>query len=235
MADADALPHTRAMKIQFTIAAIAAALTLSSAERFDHLVRGDYFAGFAGNTEALERGMKASEEALKENPKHAEALVWHGAGLFFLAGQAFQKKDTAKGMELFGKGMGEMKTAVELEPNSIGVRVPRAAVLSSAARNMQGDLAKQLFESVIEDYTTVYRLQEKRIDQMGVHPKGELLFGLADAYSRTGAPDKAEIYFNLLKEKLPNTPYAKRADKWLETREPLPVAQTACIGCHTGK
>lgn len=223
------------MRFQSIIIAATTVFALQSQERFDHLVRGDYFAGFAGNAEALERGMKKSEEALKENPKHAEALVWHGAGVFYLSGQAFQKKDMAKGMELYGKGLEEMNRAVALEPNNVGVRIPRASVLASAARTMPPQMAKPLFESVIDDYYTVYQMQENRLDQLGTHPKGELLFGLADAFSRTGASEKADLYFTMLKDKLPNTAYAKRADKWFETKQPLAAAQSGCIGCHTGK
>src|SRR4051812_12527716 len=49
-------------------------------ERFDEIVRGDFFAGMMGDTARLERGMKYCEEVLSKNPKHAEALVWHGGG-----------------------------------------------------------------------------------------------------------------------------------------------------------
>jgi hypothetical protein len=32
-----------------------------------------------------------------------------------------------------------------------------------------------------------------------------------------------------------NTMNSKRADKWFETKQPLPAAQANCIGCHTSK
>jgi tetratricopeptide (TPR) repeat protein len=223
------------MKPQHILIAVATTLTLLAQERFDHQVRADFFAGFAGDSAALARGMKKSEDTLQANPKHAEALVWHGAGLFFLSGQSFQKKDMAKGMELYGKGIGEMSQAVALEPNNIGVRVPRAAALSAGARFMPPEMAKPLFESVLDDYTTVYQLHAKDFDQLGTHRKGELLFGLADTYSRLGATDKADQYYKLINEKMPNTAYAKRAEKWFETRQPIAPTQAGCIGCHTGK
>lgn len=222
------------MKLQH-IFLIAMTTVLYSQQRFDHLVRGDFFAGFAGNAEALERGMKATEAALKENPKHAEALVWHGGGLFYQSNIAFQKKDMAKGMELYSKGLAEMNQAVELEPKNIGVRVPRAAVLAAGAKFMPPDMAKPLFLSVIDDYYTVYQMQEKQLDTMGQHPKGELLFGLADTFSRIGATPKADHFYGIIRDTMPNTPYAKRAALWFETKQPLPAAQTQCIGCHTGK
>src|SRR3954464_11368323 len=62
-------------------------------ERFDLVVRGDFFAGFAGDRARLAKGMEACERVLAESPNHAEALVWHGSGLAFSAGMAFQKGD----------------------------------------------------------------------------------------------------------------------------------------------
>ncbi len=228
------------MKVQHILLAAAAVLSFSCSalfgqERYDHLVREDFFAGFAGNAEALERGMRKTEATLKENPNHAAALVWHGAGLFGQSSAYFRKQDFAKGMELMNRGIAEMNRAVELEPENIGVRVPRAAVLASGARNMPPQMAKPLFDAVLKDYESVYARQKDALAQMGTHPRGELLFGLADIYSRIGNNEKAEFFFAQLQKLMPDTPYARRADEWFTTRQPLPVAKTQCIGCHTGK
>jgi hypothetical protein len=48
-------------------------------------------------------------------------------------------------------------------------------------------------------------------------------------------PAEAQKFYELIQSKPPNSEYAKRASLWMETRQPLPTAQTACIGCHTGK
>jgi len=70
----------------------------SNPARFDLDVREDFFAGFEGDRERLEAGMKKCEEVIAEDSKHAEAMVWLGAGEVFLSGQSFQKGDVAKGM-----------------------------------------------------------------------------------------------------------------------------------------
>lgn len=49
-------------------------------ERFDQLVRVDFFSGFNGDEAALARGLKKCDETLAKDPKHAEALVWRGTG-----------------------------------------------------------------------------------------------------------------------------------------------------------
>ena len=50
-------------------------------QRFDYLVRADFFAGAAGDEARLARAMELCERTLADNPKHPEAMVWHGAGL----------------------------------------------------------------------------------------------------------------------------------------------------------
>src|SRR5207247_5545202 len=92
-------------------------------ERFDMLVRQDFFAGFNGNREALERGMKITEDTLAKDPNHAEARVWHGSGILYLSGQAFQKGDQQNGMKLWRQGLDEMEQAVRLAPNNVAVLI----------------------------------------------------------------------------------------------------------------
>src|ERR1700688_3961286 len=92
----------------------------AAAERFDLRVRTDFFAGFAGDQQALDRAMKLCEEELGRNPAHAEALVWHGSGVFYQSGQFFKAGDRAKGGEYWQRGLGEMENAVKIAPNNLG-------------------------------------------------------------------------------------------------------------------
>ena len=69
----------RGPKLLALAALATAALAQGRPERFDYAVRNDFFAGFSGNQEAFQRAMKTTEGVLAQNPKHAEALVWHGA------------------------------------------------------------------------------------------------------------------------------------------------------------
>jgi hypothetical protein len=201
------------------------------AARFDHKVRNDYFAGFSGDKEALERAMAKTGEVLAKNPKHAEAMVWHGSGLFFQSGQAFQTGNQQKGMELFGKGTGMMDQAVELAPDNIGVRIPRGAVLLQATFFWPENIAKPLIEKGLSDYMRSYEIQKDSLESMGTHPKGELLFGIADAHRRLGSEEKATEWFGMIAKMMPGTNYAKRADIFLTTKKLTP-AQARCVGCH---
>lgn len=199
--------------------------------RFDMKVRQDFFAGFSGDKEALARGMKSCVDILSANPKHPEALVWHGGGVLFQAGAAFQSGDQAKGMELWGRGLNEMQTAVDLAPDNVAVRIPRGAVLLTSSHYVPPEMSRSLIESGLSDYVRTYELQKSYFATIGTHPRGELLFGIAEGYSRLGDQAKATEFFEKIRADLPNSPYAKRATLWMETKS-LPVEQTGCVGCH---
>lgn len=208
---------------------------LQAADRFDHKVRNDFFAGFAGDREAFARGMKAAGETIAADPNHAEALVWHGSGLYFMAGMAFQKGDTAKGMELYGQGMGQMDKAVKLAPDSIGVRIPRGAGLL-AATSMQplDDRVKGEIRRALDDYQHAFDLQKNQLEKLSEHSLGQLLLGLGDGYQRLGDKDNAKLYFEMIEAKLPGTEYDKRAKSW-KANGKLTLAEQRCYGCHAGK
>lgn len=205
--------------------------TLVAQQRFDLKVRNYFFAGFSGDAESLQKGMKMCEETLASDPKNAEALVWHGAGVYFEAGQAFQKGDQEKGSKLFQQGLKEMDQAVEIAPDSVGVRIPRGAVLLTGSRFAPPDVAKPLIEKGVSDYQKAFEIQKDDLDRLGTHPKGELLLGLADGYGRMGDQENARKFYAMILSAMPGTPYAKKAANWMDTK----ASQTACVGCHTGK
>ncbi len=203
--------------------------------RFDHTVRNDFFAGFTGNREALERGMKTAAATLAENPNHAEALVWHGAGLYFQAGEHFRKGDAAKGMEVYRQAFTEMDKAVVLAPDNIGVRIPRgAALLAATAAQPMDDRVRGEVRRAVDDYQHVYDMQKGYLDKLGTHPLGQLLMDLGFAYSRVGDNEKAKLFFDQLEEKLPGTEWAKRAALWKQNGKLTPQ-ESRCIGCHVSK
>src|SRR5438067_9061144 len=129
--------------------AVGQTATQPPAQRFDYLVRADFFAGAAGDEARLKKAIDLCERTLAENPKHAEAMVWHGAGLLVRAGQAFQKGDMATGGPLYDRGLKEMNEAVALAPDNPGVLIPRGATLFEATRGMPPDMARPLLESAV--------------------------------------------------------------------------------------
>ena len=225
--------------LKTTIAVIGLSLaafgSAAAQDRFDMKVRNDFFAGFTGNQEALNRAMKFCEDALAANPRNAEAMVWHGAGVFFESGKSFQAGDQVKGGELWQRGLAEMENAVKLAPDNIAVRIPRGAVLLAAARSLPSlDMARPIIAQGIGDFEHTLEIQKAYFDTLGTHPRGELLIGLASGYARLGKDDQATAYFERIRAALPGTPYAASAEKWLSTKSLTP-REGGCLGCHVAK
>ena len=220
--------------ITFLIAAVVMAQAAAPAaeQRFDYVVRADFFAGVAGDETRLKKAMDTCERTLAENPKHPEALVWHGAGLLVQSGQAFQKGDMATGGQLWQRGLAEMNEAAALAPDTPGVLIPRAATLFEATRNMPPAAARPLLESAVANYERVLAIQAPYFETLGDHPKGELLFGLAEGSARLGRLDQARAYFQRLITDAPGSGQTPKAKQWIESGTIPKSNGTSCVGCH---
>lgn len=205
-------------------------------ERFDTRVRADFFAGLAGNEEAFARAMRLLESTLAERPDHPEALVWHGSGLLFQAGQAFEKGDMARGTGLWERGLKEMDAGVASDPENVAVLIPRGATLLEASKRVPAaEQSRELLTRGVSDYENVLRLQSPYFAALPVHAKGELLLALADGVHRLGDSDKAVRYFQRLIEETRGSEYEKRARAWLDGGpSDKAAAGRGCIGCHAG-
>ena len=125
-----------------------------------------------------------------------------------------------------------MDSAVELAPNSVGVLIPRGSLLLQATRTMPPQMARPLIAKALADYEKVLAIQEPIFATLGEHPKGELLFGLAEGYSRLDQPEKARLYFDRLVKDAPGSGQTPKAKQWL-TDGTLPKSSgLTCVGCH---
>jgi tetratricopeptide (TPR) repeat protein len=205
--------------------------------RFDDIVRGDFFAGMTGDDARLDRGMKFCEEILAKNPKHAEALVWHGGGLLARASRTYAKGDSALGDQLWERGLKEMDDAVRLAPEHMGIKIGRSATIIGLAQSgwdASDPRAVALLESALADYEVVYRWRRPVFSTLSAHSRGELLFGLASGWSILGEHRKAREYLRLVLEECKDTSYEAEARKWIEGA-PTAVVQHDCRGCHVGR
>ena len=223
------------MQLTLCVAVLAYLGAVSSAlqpQRFDNVVRDDFFAGMSGDTARFDRAMQTCEAALAENPKNAAALVWHGAGLLVRSGRAFQVGDNENGMALRGRAMREMNDAVAMAPDDVQVLIPRAAILLSSARYAPVDQSRDMARTAAADYEKVWAIEAPAAGTLDNHSKGELLGGLATAYRLSGDDEKAISYLKRLTNELPGTPYDQKAQKWLADLRAVPRDDHFCIGCH---
>ena len=208
--------------------------TTKSSERFDLIVREDFFAGMMGDVQRLNHGMKLCEEVLSKNPKHAGALVWHGGGLITRASGLYAAGDTAQGDKLWQQGLEEMNNAVVYEPENMGVKIGRAATLiglSQSGWDPSDKEARVLLTSAVTDYEKVYQSQKATFDKIPLHSRGELLFGLASGWSILGDTEKARFYLELVIDNCKDSRYQKEAEKLLALKE-MPTVDHNCSGCH---
>ena len=200
-------------------------------ERFDEKVREHFFAGFAGNEDALKRGMAITEETLAADPDHPGALVWQASGWFLESSAAYAQGDWGTGQALYDKSVAQFDRAVSLAPDSLETLIPRAAVyLSTAPYITHAPTRNGLLETVVGDYAKVLELQKPYFDSLSVHSQGELLGALAEALWRLERREEAEVYLNRIITGLPESPYALMAQQQLDN--PDANAQLTCLGCH---
>ena len=215
------------------LAALILALPAGAQEtvRFDEKVRELFFAGFAGNEDALRRGMAICEETLAAEPDHPGALSWQASGWFFQSGTAFTQGDWEAGMALFNKSLAQFDRAVALAPDSFQTLIPRAATLLGAAPYVtHAPTRDEFLEKVVGDYTKVLELQEPYFDSLTVHSRGELLGALAEALWLQEKRGEAQAYLSRIITELPDSQYALMAQRQLDN--PGTRAQLTCLGCH---
>lgn len=156
-------------------------------QRFDELVRADFFAGVAGDAAALDRAMRLIEVTLETDPRRPDVLVWHGSGLIARAAQAIEKGDTSASDSFWKRGLQEMNDAVALAPDNVAVLIPRGATLLEVSRSVpDADQAKRLLATGVADYEKVLVLQAPYFKYLSDHARGELLLGLAEGLHRVG-------------------------------------------------
>jgi tetratricopeptide (TPR) repeat protein len=216
------------------ILAVAALTTAARADQLDEKIRIEFFAGFKGNTESMDRAMKAAELLMAANPNgSAEAMAWHGGALMMRAGLKFEAGDAAAGADLWARGLAEMNKAGMLEPDNPAILVPRASIWMVATRTAPPAVGAQLLGRAVSDYERVFEMRKPVFDGEGIHKKSELLFGLADGYMRMGNQEKARFYFEKTAALGPAGGHFDQATKYLKG-EKYTIQGVGCVGCHSG-
>jgi len=124
-----------------------------------------------------------------------------------------------------------MAAAVALSPDNPAVLIPRGAALLTGSRSIPGAQGANLLKTGLADYEKVYELQSAYFDRLSGHARGELLFGLAEGYLRSGDLARAREWFSKLAAvDDPENGHRQQAWKYLETGSLTGTAN--CAGCH---
>lgn len=181
----------------------------------------------------MTRAMKLCEDTLAKDPKNAEAMVWHGAGIVGQSRDAFRVGDQARGIELYTKGIAEMDAAVAIAPDNVGVRIPRGAVLLAMAPFVPEPEKTKLLENGISDYERTYELQKGYFPKLTLHAREQLLYGLTDGYANLGKADKAQSYFERMQADAAGSELLPRAAS--RARGETVAGQAPCEQCHRAR
>ena len=128
-------------------------------------IQNDFFAAVSGDPAALKRVVDACENLLRENPDHAQALVWHGAILLTGAAQNPNTTTQAAARERFQQGVAEVDRAVELDADDVEVRVIRGVIQTKLKDTEYARRAAEWMK-------TKQPLPESQTGCVGCHAKG---------------------------------------------------------------
>jgi tetratricopeptide (TPR) repeat protein len=219
----------RIAKLMIGIVVVAAVALGAQSFSFEE-IRNDLFAGATGDAAALQRAMSTAERILKDNPANPSAMVIHGWATVISASH----EGGNAAAEMSHRGITEVNQAVALAPDEPFVRIMRGILMQVGSRNVPPPLQAPMLENARSDFERVFDLQQNVLDELGTHRLGELLQALGDVHARLGRNAEAERYYAMIQQKLPRTEYARRADEWTRTKQPLPAEKTTCVGCHAG-
>jgi len=218
--------------MMFLVGSVGASEGESKREKtLDAPIRALIFEGFTGKIASLREGKEQCEEILEKDPDHPEALAWHGAILVWLAAQSFEENQALPGMMMLNSGLKEWDRSLKLAPHQPGVRVPRVAVYPKIARSAPATMRKPLWEKARNDFLWLMENHKEGWGKLSEHARGELLIGYAETERALGNRENAERTLARILVDLPQTPYAKLAREWSDSKATGPRTHN-CIGCH---
>ncbi len=209
------------------------------AEEFDArlsihtIVREDIFAGFLENDmDRLAKGEKKIDVLLQQRPKSRESLLaWKAGASVYRAIRAHELKQPAEFQRHYADAL-ELYRQANAPGPTFGVAVLQAATYSIMADRLPEAQRAPAWNESYVGYRVVYRDQEKILDKLPLHIKGELLAGLAMSAQRVGKDGEAAEWIERILTSMPNTAYAARAMTWKNKPELARSTGLTCQGCH---
>jgi hypothetical protein len=219
--------------------AVFATMLSLAAEEFDSrlsihtIVREDVFAGFLENDmDRLSVGEKRIDALLAQRPQaRPDLLAWKAGVALFRAIKAHEAKQPSEYKRQYA-----LATDLFRQGKEAGVTFGFAAVQGGTYATLADRLPEVEraagWADAYEAYRVLYKAQEKIVDKLPLHLKGELLAGLAMSAQRTGKADEAVQWTDRIIATMPDTPYAARATTWKKSPNLMGRTGLACQTCH---
>jgi hypothetical protein len=162
----------------------------------------DFIAGFNGDTEAMNRAMKATDDLLAKDPNNVEALAWNASGKGAMCGAAFGSGDFKKGMQLWTESKQGLNRSVELAPENVTIRIVRGkTMLESSLHDPMPMSSREAAATAVNDLETAVKLMGEEFEKEQGGFRKEMYAWLYQAASKAGDKEKAEKYKKLAGEK----------------------------------
>jgi hypothetical protein len=221
-------------------AAAAGLFAQDAAPRFDArlsvhtILREDIFAGFMANdTARLERGERNLAALERERPDSLAPLTaWKGTIALTRAAHAHEAHRDAEFAERYREAKALFAEADRLGPANFGVKAVTGGSFAALTDRLPESARAEASEIAYRSYAAMWKMQSPMLGDLELHNKGELLAGMAQSAARAGHAEEAREFAKRILETMPDTPYAKATQRWLERPETMTQAKIACQTCH---
>ncbi len=199
------------------------------------LVREDIFAGILeGDMDRFARGEQSIEFLLEKRPAgdKPSLLAWKAGALLFRGILALEAKQTKEFEDKYTKAIELLDQARKLGPKDQGAIATTAGMSSLLADRLPEDKRAKAWASAFESYQVLWKGQERIVDRLPLHLKGELLGGLAQSAQRTGHDKELATYLDKLLAVTPDSAYGHAAKRWKEDPKAAKDTAISCLSCH---
>jgi hypothetical protein len=198
------------------------------------LVREDIFAGVLdGDMTRLERGEKSIEYLLEKRPADkAGLLAWKAGAILYRAVRAREANHPEEFEAKYEQAMDLLSQAKKLGPHDLGVTAATAGIYALLADRLPEKLQGTAWSTAYDSYQALWKTQEREVEKLPLHMRGELLGGLAQSAQRTGRTKELNEFLEKILAVAPDTAYARVAKQWKEDPKAATTTRMTCLTCH---
>ncbi len=198
------------------------------------LLREDIFAGWRANDmERYARGEKNIDLLLEQRPgSRGELLAWKGGSKLYRAVLAHEAGNDEEFRQLY-----DSSQQMFAEAKTLGAKNPAVSAVVGGSYVLFTDrLPEELraagWNECYDQYQALWSQQGAVVERLPVHIRGELLAGLIQSSQRTGRTEELGQYLDKMLEVLPDTPYARIAERWKTDPQAAAEGNISCKSCH---
>jgi hypothetical protein len=198
------------------------------------LVREDFFAGILeGDMSRLARGEKSLETLMQQRPNDKPGLLALKSGIeLYRAVLALEANSREEFERKYKEATDLMTEAQKINKGDPGVSAVIGGMYVMMADRLPEKYRASAWSTAFESYQKLMKLQEKVVDSLPNHLRGELLGGMAESAQRTGKTREMNEAIDKLIAIAPDSAYGKVAKKWKEDPTIARSTRMTCLSCH---